>query len=114
MPILLSWEDRDFLIFQWKDRLYQFNCLPFGFSWAPWVFTKTTPSVMVMLREVGLRMLIYIDNILVMAETESLLTDHISAVVYLLESLGFVINHPKFRAHPHPGNRIPRVHSQLH
>ena len=30
-----------------------------------------------------------------MAETESLLRDHTTAVIYLLENLGFVINHPK-------------------
>ena len=30
-----------------------------------------------------------------MADTESLLRDHVSAVVYLLENLGFVINYPK-------------------
>ena len=30
-----------------------------------------------------------------MAESETLLRDHVSAVVYLLENLGFVINYPK-------------------
>ena len=34
-------------------------------------------------------------DIIYMAKTESLLKDHITAVVYLLENLGFVINHPK-------------------
>ena len=55
---------------------------------------------MAALREVGVRLIIYIDDILVMAETESLLQDHISAVVYLLENLGFVINHPKSQLTP--------------
>ena len=45
-------------------------------------------------------MIIYIDDILVMAETESLLKDNISAVVYLLENLGFVVNHPKSELTP--------------
>ena len=39
-------EDRDFLKFQWEDKFYQFNCLPFRLSSAPWVFTKTTWPVM--------------------------------------------------------------------
>ena len=30
-----------------------------------------------------------------MAETESLLKDHITGIIYLLENLGFVINHEK-------------------
>ena len=39
-------EDRDFLKFQWEDKFYRFNCLPFRLSSAPWVFTKTTRPVM--------------------------------------------------------------------
>ena len=33
--IPIAQEDREFLKFQWKDRSYQFNCLPFGLSSAP-------------------------------------------------------------------------------
>ena len=90
--IPMGQEDRDFLKFQWKEKTYQFTCLPFGLSSAPWVFTKTTRPVVATLRELGLRLVIYIDDILIMAETESLMKDHIVAVIYLL---GFVINHPK-------------------
>ena len=93
-------EDRNYLRFQWKGRAYQFNCLPFSLSSAPWVFTKTTWPVVAALRELGLRMIIYIDDILIVAETESLLRDHIMGVVYLLENLGFVINHPKSQLTP--------------
>ena len=98
--IPIAQEDRDFLRFQWQDKTYQFNCLPFGLSSAPWVFTKTTRPVVAALRELGLRLIIHIDDILVMAETESLLKDHITAVIYLLENLGFVINHPKSELTP--------------
>lgn len=38
----MSQGDRHLLKFQWKDKTYQFNCLPFGLSSSPWVFTKTT------------------------------------------------------------------------
>ena len=55
---------------------------------------------MAILREMGLCLIIYIDDILVMAETETLLKDHISEVIYLLENLGFVINHPKSELNP--------------
>ena len=98
--IPIAQEDREFLCFQWKDRSYQFNCLPFGLSSAPWVFTKTTRPMVAALRELGLRLIIYIDDILAMAETESLLRDHTTAVIYLLENLGFVINHPKSELTP--------------
>ena len=77
--IPMAQEDREFLRFQWKDKAYQFNCLPFGLSSAPWVFTKTTRPVVATLRELGLRLIIYIDDILIVAETESLLRNHITA-----------------------------------
>jgi hypothetical protein len=98
--IPIAQEDRDFLNFQWKNQTYQFNCLPFRFSSAPWVFTKTTRPVVAILREMGLCMIIYIDDTFVMPETETLLKDHITAVIYLLENLGFVINHPKSELNP--------------
>ena len=98
--IPMAQEDREFLRFQWKDKAYQFNCLPFGLSSAPWVFTKSTRPIVATLRELGLRLIIYIDDILVIVETESMLRDHITAVIYLLENLGFVINHPKSELTP--------------
>lgn len=45
---------------------------------------------MATLRELGLHLIIYRDDTLIMEETESLLRDHITAVIYLLENLGFV------------------------
>ena len=88
------------LKFKWKDQMYQFNCLPFGLSSAPWVFTKNTWPVVAAQQEIGLRLIIYIDDIIVMVVTESLLKDHVAVVVYLLENLGFVINHPKSELDP--------------
>ena len=36
----ISQENRKFLCFQFEDKSYQFNCLPFGLASAPWIFTK--------------------------------------------------------------------------
>ena len=44
---------------------YQFNCLPFGLSSAPWVFTKTLKPVIALLREMGVRIIVYIDDVLI-------------------------------------------------
>jgi len=73
-------QDRGYLCFQWK-KAYKLNCLPFGLSSGPWVFTKTTWPVVATLRELRLCMIIYID-ILIVAETATLLRDHIMGVVY--------------------------------
>ena len=38
-------EDRAFFKFSFRNRMYQFKCLPFGLACAPWVFTKTLKPV---------------------------------------------------------------------
>ena len=65
--------DRKYLRFRWKEKTYQFNCLPFGLSCAPWVFTKITKAATSVLREMGIRLIVYIDDMLIMAESETLL-----------------------------------------
>lgn len=55
---------------------YQFNCLPFGLSSAPWAFTKTTRPIVTTLMAMSLRMIIYIDDIPFMAETQSTAREH--------------------------------------
>lgn len=46
-------ESRKFLRFQFKDCLFQFTCLPFGLSTAPFVFCKLFKPVMHFLRSQG-------------------------------------------------------------
>ena len=59
------------------------------------------------LRSLGLRLLIYmhIDDILLMAETETMAKEHTAALLFLLENLGFIINFPK-SPHKHLGVSI--------
>lgn len=55
---------------------------------------------MTALQELCLRMIIYINDILVIAETKFLMKDYITAVIHLLDDLGFMINHPKLELSP--------------
>ena len=48
----------------------------------------------------GIRLINYIDDMLIMAESEALLRDHIAGISYLLDNLGFVINLPKSQLDP--------------
>jgi len=91
---------RRLLQFQWQGTIYQFNCLPFGLSSAPWAFTNATRPVVAILRTLGLRMIIYIDNIVLMAETQSAAREHTAGLIFLLENLGFITNHPKSLTDP--------------
>ena len=42
-----------YLRFIYQGKHYQFQCLPFGLSSAPWVFTKTLKPALALLREMG-------------------------------------------------------------
>ena len=61
---------RKFLCFQVGCNLYQFNCLPFGLATASWVFTKTLKPVVALGRELGMRLVVYIDDFLLLAESK--------------------------------------------
>ena len=49
----ISQKHRKFLCFQFKENLYQFNCLPFGLASAPRVFTKTLKPIAALGQELG-------------------------------------------------------------
>ena len=91
----ISKEHRKFLCFQFRDRFYQFNCLPFGLASAPWVFTKTLKPIAALGRELGIRLIVYIDDILLMAKTKEKARDQASGLIYLLQCLGFTVNMKK-------------------
>jgi hypothetical protein len=57
-----------FLRFRWKGIAYQFVCLPFGLAPAPRVFTKILKPVMAALRSRGVRVIIYLDDMLFLNE----------------------------------------------
>ena len=80
-------KDRLFLRFSAQDCHYQFTCLSFGLSCTTWVFTKTIKPALTLLRELGVRLVAYIDNIMAMAETKQLARDHTQGLIHLLENL---------------------------
>ena len=88
-------QHRKYLRFVWRDTLLEFACLPFGLPAAPRVFTKTLKPVVALLRRSGIRLIIYLDDLLFMnSDKEGLLQDMATAR-FLLENLGFVINFEK-------------------
>ncbi|XP_065185980.1 uncharacterized protein LOC135816808 [Sycon ciliatum] len=93
IPVARS--SRRFLQFRWHHRLYRFNCLPFGLSSAPRVFTKTLHPLVTMARSLGVRLVIYLDDLLIMAQTTSDLFRHVATILHLLIGLGFDINWKK-------------------
>ena len=86
---------RQYLRFIFQGKAYQFTCLPFGLSSAPWVFTKTLKPALALLWQKGMRLIAYIDDILLIAESKEMLINHLAGTVHLLENLGFIINQKK-------------------
>ena len=89
-----------FLQFRRKDKLLQFTCLPFGLSSAPFVFTKLLRPVLASVRELGIRCLMYIDDMLILGETSEELSHNFQSCQTLMTSLGFVVNNEKSIAGP--------------
>jgi len=76
--------DRKFLRFIWEGEVYQFTCLPFGYSLAPRVFTKVVKPVMASLHSQGVRTIIFIDDILVIGATAEECSDNVALTIQLL------------------------------
>ena len=74
---------------------YHFTCLPFGLSCAPWAFTNFLKPVAALLRGLGVHLIVYIDDMLVIGKSPAETRDHVEALIVLLEGLGFIINREK-------------------
>lgn len=85
--------DRKFLKFMWKDQCFQYTCLPNGLSSAPRVFTKLLKPVFSTLRKQGFQNVPYIDDILLLGDSDEHCAQNVRSTSSLLDSLGFTI-HP--------------------
>ena len=63
-----------FLRFVWKGTMFKFKTLPFGLATAPITFTKLLHLVAALLCSQGIRLLIYLDDILLAAQTSDMVT----------------------------------------
>ena len=65
--LLIRQEDWKWSRFQWEEETYEFTCLPFGLLAAPRVFTKVVKQVVAWMRQFGYRMIMYVDDNLLLA-----------------------------------------------
>ena len=78
--------------FSWEGNLFQCMTLMFGLAPAPRIFTKLLKVPISVLRRLQIRVIIYIDDMLLFAQSqEDILTARDSAI-YLLQALGLTIN----------------------
>lgn len=86
---------RRFFGFTALGQHWVFRAMPFGLSIAPWAFTRLMRAVMAYLRQFGVRIAIYLDDMIVMAQTAAVAALHTRLVCELLQTLGFVLNMTK-------------------
>jgi hypothetical protein len=53
---------RPYVGFKWDGKYYMYNCLPFGLSTAPWVFSKVMRELVMFWRAKGVNILPYLDD----------------------------------------------------
>lgn len=89
-----------FLRFKFAGVVYEYRCLPFGLSSAPWLFTKMLLPVLAHLRRRGILVFAYLDDLLVLAPSPSVLRESVAQVAESLRKLGFLINMKKSETEP--------------
>ncbi|XP_061709647.1 uncharacterized protein LOC133519626 isoform X1 [Cydia pomonella] len=86
---------KKYLRFTFNKKIYEFNCMPFGLSTAPLVFTKLLKPAIETLREQGIRIIIYLDDIICLGSTYKECLNNTQTTCNLLQCLGFIINEEK-------------------
>lgn len=93
--VKLSERLRKWIRFRHKDTLYEARSMMFGLTLAPRVFTKIMKIPMSLLRHLNIRIHIYIDDMIILAKEKKDIIQARDTTIYLLEALGFTINHKK-------------------
>ncbi|KAL0891810.1 hypothetical protein ABMA27_015076 [Loxostege sticticalis] len=86
---------RVFLRISFQGELYEMTCLPFGLSSAPHIFASVTCWVAETLRAKGCRVLVYLDDFLLVHQDHSKLCLQAAEAVRHLENLGWIVNYQK-------------------
>ena len=95
LTVPIASNHRKFLRFWWDRQPWEFSSLPFGLSSALYVFTKLLKPVVGTLRQLGIRIIVYLDDMLLMAQSKEMLKQHLATVLHTLIGLGFIINTSK-------------------
>ncbi|KAL0160861.1 hypothetical protein M9458_044586, partial [Cirrhinus mrigala] len=93
-------KDAPFLRFAFEGRAYQYKVLPFGLSLSPRVFTKVTEAALSPLWRMGIRILNYLDDWLLIAHSRDVLCEHRDLVLRHLSHLGLQVNREKSKLSP--------------
>ena len=82
--VTIAQPHRKLLHFEWKGKIYEYQCLPFGLSSSPRVFTKLLKPILAWLRQRGVRMIVYLDDILVLESSPEEGKAHVELIIAIL------------------------------
>ena len=74
--------------FRWSNNLYEFLCLHFGLGSAPQTFTKLLKVPISILRRLAIKIVIYLDDMLILGKTIDEVLMAKVTVILLLQHLG--------------------------
>ncbi|CAM4570104.1 unnamed protein product [Leuciscus chuanchicus] len=98
--IQIASRHRRYLRFAFEGQAYQYTVLPFGLSLAPRTFTKCMDAALAPLRMRGMRVLNYLDDWLILAQSRAVLIEHMTILLDHLEDLGLSVNWAKSSLSP--------------
>ena len=91
---------RKYVCFEWEGSVEEIFCLCFGLGPDPRLFTKLIKVPVSILGKLYIRIVVYLDNFLILGKTleETILSSN--TVIYLLQNLGFIVNLKKSVLNP--------------
>lgn len=92
--------DKKFLRLHYSRQIFQFNSLPLGLYSAPFDLTKLGRPIIEWLSSRGIRIVVYLDDFLILAKSREECADNTKLTISLLQFLGFIINWEKSELAP--------------
>ena len=92
LSVPLYYQHRKFMAFRWRGHLWRFMSLLFGLSSAPFIFTKLMRPIVATLRKLDIRLILYLDDMLVIAPTKEEVRKYLATALELLIALVFVLD----------------------
>ena len=87
--IPLGKSSRKYVGFQWEGNLYKFLWFCFGLGPGPLIFKKLLKIPIALLRRINVKIIIFLDDILVMAQTLKEISQEKETLIFLLQNVGF-------------------------
>ena len=88
-------EFQPFLSFTYQEEVFSFKSMCFGLCLAPRIFTKIMVWVRKLITVQGIRVMAYLDDLIIWADSKELSEQHTKLTLQILQELGFLINFKK-------------------